>query len=290
MAVRYGHKYRIPVSAIYHTHFSAHVDLLYLRKVPFASHISRFFLRPLLDPYKNSDRVFVPSNSIQQFLIRKGLEVNKLISWHRGVDSSHFHPAKRNASFAQKHKLAHTKTILFVSRLVRIKETDTLIRFYKLIENQFNLVVVGDGPDRKRMEAKMPEATFTGHLYGEELAQTYASCDLFIFPSTTETFGNVVLEAMASGLPVVAADEGGPRDIVQNGQTGYLVEPNNERAFFEKVLDILCNPSLAETLSQNALAYAQKQNWDVLCKQFFDYLQSLVSAKALGSSLFLVEK
>ena len=203
----------------------------------------------------------------------------KLTRWSRGVDSTCFNPSKRSESFSHEYNLKYTKTILFVSRLVKIKETDTLIRLYKLIEDRFNLIIVGDGPDRKRMEAKMPGATFTGHLQREALAQVYASCDLFVFPSTTETFGNVVLEAMASGLPVIAANEGGPCDIVQDGRTGYLVEPCNEQAFFKKANDILSDQTLASELSQNALTYARKQDWDALCRQLFGQFEALVLSR-----------
>ncbi|MEQ9304203.1 MAG: glycosyltransferase, partial [Marinoscillum sp.] len=101
-----------------------------------------------------------------------------------------------------------------------------------------SMVIVVDGPARQELQQNMPNAIFTGKLVGEDLSRAYASSDVFVFPSTTETFGNVILEAMASGLPVVAADKGGPSDILRTGETGFLVKPQMEEEFYDRIVQL----------------------------------------------------
>ncbi len=124
----------------------------------------------------------------------------------------------------------------------------------------------------------MPEALFTGKLTGLDLSRAYASADIFVFPSTTETFGNVVLEALASGLPVVAAAEGGPKDIIRHGETGILVEPQQEEAFFAEIVKLVDDAAYYERVRNAALAYARSQNWESLCRELFNTYTALVQS------------
>ena len=131
------------------------------------------------------------------------------------------------------------------------------------------MVITGDGPQRRYMEKTMPDAVFTGSMLNSDLPKIYASCDMFLFPSITETFGNVNLEAMASGLPVVAAAKGGQCGIVEEGVTGYLVEPKNVDAFCEKIDYLIRNPEARKQMGKKAVAYARTQKWDILCDAMF---------------------
>ena len=163
------------------------------------------------------------------------------------------------------------------------KELDTIIRTYRLFlekRSDVKFMITGDGPFKSYMEKRMSEAIFTGKQTKEQLASLYASSDVFMFPSTTETFGNVVLEAMASGLPVVAAAAGGPMGIVNRSEAGFVVEPKNEQAFFDKISEILDNPVKHQQFSQNAVVYAQSQNWDKLCAQMIAKLREIAAQGA----------
>lgn len=272
-AVKYALKNQLPVTTIYHTHFPTYANY-YLGFIPRVEQMTEKMAKRVYWLYRESDHVFAPTNGMCEYLIGKGVKEEKVSVWGRGVNVLKFSPGKKDVSyFADKRK-----KMLFVSRLVREKETDTLIRLYRLLDQErkdIQLVITGDGPDRKRMEKNMPGALFTGKLMNEELAKIYASSDVFIFPSVTETFGNVILEAMASGLPVVAAAAGGPKDIVENGKTGFLVEPKNERAFFSALTLLTDDSNLYQRMRSHALDYAVRQNWEHLCEELFTKYESL---------------
>jgi glycosyltransferase involved in cell wall biosynthesis len=131
------------------------------------------------------------------------------------------------------------------------------------------MVITGDGPQASYMRRKMPNAVFTGKLMGKDLSKIYASCDIFVFPSITETFGNVVLEALASGIPAVVAAQGGPKGIIRDGSTGFHVIPKNSEDFYKKLCFLIDNPDLLNKMKKNAAAYARTQSWDALCREMF---------------------
>jgi len=111
---------------------------------------------------------------------------------------------------------------------------------------------------------------FTGFLFGQELSQAYASSDIFVFPSTTDTFGNVVLEAMASGVPVIVSDKGGPREIVQHGRTGLVTKARNVAELVEGVERLIDNPSIRQEMATYARSYAEKQSWERIYLNFWN--------------------
>lgn len=272
-AVKYAIKKGLAITSIYHTHFPMYASY-YLGFIPGIEKLTQAVAKKVFRIYRYTHRVFAPTIGMRDYLLGMGVEPGRLTVWGRGVNTALFHPRFREQRFLDEGK----KKVLFVSRLVREKETDTIIRLYHLLSarrKDIQLVITGDGPDRKRMENKMPEAHFTGKLKNEALSKTYASCDIFLFPSMTETFGNVVLEALASGLPVVAANAGGPKDIVQDGQTGYLIEPKNESAFFDAIVRLADEPDLRARMSTNAVTYATDQNWEHLCEELFTTYESL---------------
>lgn len=273
-AVKYARKCRIPVVTIYHTHFTSYVEY-YLWFIPGVYHISYPFEKMFLALYRKSTLVLAPTVSMKKYLDRIKVNARAIRLWGRGVDTSRFNPIHRAEDFFGRYGVQNQKIILFVSRLAKYKETDTLIRFYHLLGADFKLVITGDGPDKNRMERKMPGAIFTGKLTGVELSKAFASADVFVFTSITETFGNVILEAMASGLLVVAANAGGPADIIRHGETGFLTDPKNEHELHKKVVELLENKKLYHTIRENALNYAFRQNWDQLCGELFNHYSTL---------------
>ncbi len=147
-----------------------------------------------------------------------------------------------------------------------------------LIKKDLHWVIVGDGPSFGEMKEalKCESVTFTGYLSGSELSNAYASAHQFIFPSTTETFGNVVLEAMASGLPSIVADSGGVKSIVQHERTGFLCEPGNNEQFIKRVEQLVREPKLRANMSKRARDIALKQSWeDIFDKLFDEYKQAI---------------
>ncbi len=142
-----------------------------------------------------------------------------------------------------------------------------------------HIMVVGEGPAREELEGLLPEATFTGHLDGTDLARAYASSDIFFFPSETETFGNVVLEAMASGLPCVCVRATGSRDLVDHGRNGFLVPSDDLQGLVERVESLAVDPTLREEMGNRSLALAHEYRWEALMKKMMEYY---AEARELG--------
>mgnify|MGYP001766019624 CR=1 FL=1 len=271
-ALAYGQEQGIPVLATYHTHFISYIEY-YFRYLPFFSRLlDRGGRRYMNWFYNKCDLVYVPTESIMDELLDCGIERRRMVIWGRGIDTTLFSPDNRDPVFMDKLCGAATRRVLFVSRLVWEKELKTLAAVYDLLTEthpDVRFVVTGDGPRRRELERLMPDAVFTGKLVKKELAKVYASSDVFIFPSITETFGNVVLEAMASGLTPVVAAQGGPKGIVKDGLTGFHATPKDPNDFHQKIARILDDPKKAAVMSRRAAEYAHRQQWDTLCEDMF---------------------
>jgi len=285
-AIDYGRKRGIPVISTYHSHFHSYLEY-YFKFLPGGHAAIVPLANRLLKIYRESDLTLVPSNAMRKFLLHWGVESRKIQLWKRGVDHEKFNPIHRDNNWRREMGLENKKSILFVSRLVKTKEIDTLAKVYALFEKRnpdVKFVIVGQGPDEDELKERMPNAIFTGKKTGRELAKIYASNDIFIFPSISETFGNVVLEALSSGLPVVTAAEGGPIDIVNDGVNGFHVTPKDPQAFYDK-LDLLLNrPELYHSMRFEAIEYASGQNWDAIANQLFEtYREKAESQLAMSS-------
>jgi glycosyltransferase involved in cell wall biosynthesis len=183
------------------------------------------------------------------------------------VDTERFHPAKRNGFLEGRVQGKNVTKLLYVGRVSREKNLEILVKvFKKLIQNQaaVHLVVVGDGHYLEEMQQDLAgtPCTFTGYLHGEDLAAVYASCDLFIFPSTTDTFGNVVLEAQASGLPVIVTDAGGPQENVLDGKTGLIVRGDSEQSLLKAIKGLLAHPERLKEMGLTARRYMEERPFD----------------------------
>lgn len=258
-ALRYAEKNNIPVVATYHTHFTSYFKYYNMN-----------MLEPLVWPYlrrfyNRCDKVYVPSKPMIKEL--KGHGLKKMEYLPHGVDMIAFNPKYRSIAWRKKNGVDKKIVILFVSRLVWFKDLRLFVDVYDRLKNNRNVafVLVGKGPDQPELEKFMPKAKFLGHQTGTALSTAYASGDIFLFPSTTETFGNVVIEAMASGLPCVCANAGGPKGIICDGVTGYLSKPNNIDSFMKNINILLKNKKLRKKIADNGLEYARKQSWDNIC-------------------------
>jgi glycosyltransferase involved in cell wall biosynthesis len=201
--------------------------------------------------YNQLDMVFAPSRDTARELAEKGIRPEKIMVYPRGVDVTAFHPEKRNG-FLKRFDAADGVNLLYVGRLSKEKNLDLLADAFLTLSDMrpdVNLILTGDGPHAPALREKLAgsRAVFTGYLDGEDLASCFASCDLFVFPSLTDTFGNVILEAQASGLPVVTGAVGGPKENVIHGETG-LVLPEMTREALVAALNLLTGnrPGLRE--------------------------------------------
>lgn len=213
--------------------------------------------------HNQADLNLCPSQATLRELKAQGFENVQV--WTRGVDTTQFHPRHRSAAWRRRLTEGHPEAplLLFVSRLSPEKRADWLLPVLAALPG-VRLAIVGDGPARPRLEqlfAGTP-TVFTGYLRGRELAQAYAAGDVFVFPAANETLGNVVLEAMASGLPVVAARAGGPLDVVVAGETGLLFDPKSEADLVTAVSHLIHHPELARQLGRNGCRRAAARGWD----------------------------
>ncbi|HKP74580.1 MAG TPA: glycosyltransferase family 1 protein, partial [Longimicrobiaceae bacterium] len=215
-AEKYGQRRDIPVVASFHTHFVSYFQYYGIGGLEgFGWWLMRKF-------YARCRVVYAPSRGIIRELAAHGITNTEL--WSRGIDLGRFSPRWRDPALrAEVGADDDTPILLLVSRLVKEKDLADLVAAERILRERgarHRLVLVGDGPMRPELQKALPDAYFAGHQTGEALARWYASGDVFVFPSTTETFGNVILEAHASGLPAVVVDRGGPPDLVEPGVTG----------------------------------------------------------------------
>lgn len=271
-ALRCARRLGIPVVSGFHTNFqqySGHYGFGLL---------SRLLTRYLRWFHNHSQLTLVPSASQRMELTRRGFERLELLA--RGVDSRLFQPARRSASLRAAWGAGDDElVVLHVGRLAPEKNLGLLGSSFRNLQaahpqRRLRLVVVGDGPLRTSLEQQWPEAHFCGMRLGEELATHYASGDLFLFPSLSETFGNVVLEALASGLGVVAYDQAAAAQHIRHGHNGALAEPGDEQGFNEAASWLLEDEENLRRVRLNARQHASHQGWEAIVGQFEDYLRS----------------
>jgi glycosyltransferase involved in cell wall biosynthesis len=248
----------LPVLGSYHTELAAYAGLR--SADPMLELTARMALAAF---YGACDHVLSPSPQSDDALRGMGLPAERIGRWDRGVDLRRFDPAKRQAGlFGGGAARLH---VLYAGRLTREKGADLLAGAFLAARERdprLHLVLAGGGPEEAELRERLGEhATFLGWQEGDALARTFASADLFLFASRTDTFGQVLLEAQASGLPVVAVDEGGPCSIVQDGVTG-LLRPAREEALAAALAELAGAPLLRERLARAALAGVRERTWE----------------------------
>ena len=267
----------LPISATYHTaipQYAAH-----LTGDP---HMEELTWRYTFWYYDQMDRVYVPSRHTAAELEARGLKPEKIRLYPRGVDLERFNPVHRSYSFAQGYGLQNKDLILYVGRVSREKNLHLLTQAFRALSPHYpqaQLVVVGDGPYLPQMRQELAgcPVTFTGYLRGPELAQCYASSDIFVFPSATDTFGNVVLEAQASGLPVVVSDLGGPHENVRQGHTGLVVPAGRAGELRQAMQALLDDPARRRVMGRQARTHMESRSFAQAFRQHWElYRQDLV--------------
>jgi glycosyltransferase involved in cell wall biosynthesis len=281
-AVTLAHKMDVPVVASVHTRFET-----YFRYYGLA------FLEPLVEAglrrfYRRCDAIFAPSDSMAQLLREQRMNYNVGI-WSRGIDREIFDPNRRDLAWRKEIGIANGEPVIgFVGRLVMEKGLDVFSDTIEILERRqvrHRVLVVGEGPARDWFEKRLPGAIFVGHQTGAELGRAVASMDMLFNPSVTETFGNVTLEAMAVGLPVVAAIATGSQSLVVDGVTGRLIRAGAIEAFAEALARYCVDEGERSTAGQAGSAAARRFGWDEVNQHLIDSYCRVIRQHAAGSRI-----
>jgi len=261
-----GRLLNLPVRGIYHTDFPHYVE----NWTDDASmgELAKQFMRWF---YRNMETIYAPTRAYADILADMGFEREQLAVLPRGVDLVDFNPSFRQEGFWQTHGLGKAAfTFVYVGRVSSEKNIEVLLDAHRLLMEKgldIALAVVGDGPERERLQEKyatVGKLAFTGYLHGKELASAYASADALTFPSTSDTFGNVVLEAHASGIPAVVSDKGGPQEIVQAHGSGLVTDASSAAAFAEAMRTLVEDRQTYKRCRDAALESARSARWEAV--------------------------
>jgi glycosyltransferase involved in cell wall biosynthesis len=263
---------RIPAVSGFHTNFGS-----------YGAHYHVSWLTPLVERYLRtfhnmSDCTVTPT--LEQATMLRNCGYRNVHVLGRGVDSDLYNPRRRDAALRRKWGVpGDGQAVLYVGRLAEEKNLDLAVKAFEAMEaanSHSRFVLVGDGPMRERLAREYPDFVFCGWRRGEELARHYASGDIFLFPSTTETFGNVTTEAMASGLAVVAYDYAAAGRYIRHGESGLLADVGNAAAFVDCAVRLAGRPAEARGMGRNARRATRALSWQVVCLRFTRILQTTV--------------
>ena len=274
-AQKLGQKMGWPIVASYHTRFETYLKYYGLGGLtPVLTGIVREFYDACLE-------IYVPSPSMIEVLRADGVKADIKL-WPRGVDTARFSPEKRSQAWRARHGFGPDEVVVaFVSRLVkekRVAEVAAVLARLRANGVAHRALFVGDGPERAFLVQQVPGAIFEGFLSGEALPMAYASADVFLFPSDTETFGNVTLEAMASGLPAICANATGSRSLVEAGVTGFLAEVGDDGALYDAVAALVTDPVLRRAMGEAGRARSLTYSWDAAMGGLLARYEALAAA------------
>jgi glycosyltransferase involved in cell wall biosynthesis len=270
----YSHRMGLPLVASYHTNVTTYARFYGLG---IGERAGRWWTRTL---HNRAQVNLCTSKTTRKYLSENGVE--RLYVWPQGVDTARFNPKKRSAEWRFKLSGGHPESpvLLYVGRLGREKNIGSLKAVLRAMPG-VRLALVGDGPARGELEeefARMP-AVFSGTRRGAELTAAYASADALVFPSTTETLGLAMLEALSSGLPVVAARAGAAHEVVEEGVNGLLYEPEDRDSLVQTVRRVLEDGQLRARLGEGARATAETRDWEAATRALRGYYEMALAAR-----------
>jgi glycosyltransferase involved in cell wall biosynthesis len=275
-AVSWARARNLPAVASVHTRFETYLSYYHLQLF---EPMLRAGLRRL---YRRCDALLAPAESMAAVLRAQRMNSNIHI-WTRGVDREQFNPGRRDMDWRRSLGIADEElAVMFLGRLVLEKGLDVFaatIRELKRRGVPHHPLVIGEGPAKAVFEEQMPTGVFIGQQIGDELGRAVASADVFLNPSITEAFGNVTLEAMACGLPVVAAAAVGTTSIVRDGQTGTLVKPGDTSGFADALEAYARDPDLRRRHGEAGLAYAATMDWDEINASVLRVYESVIERR-----------
>lgn len=275
-AVSWARARNLPAVASVHTRFETYLSYYHLQLF---EPMLRAGLRRL---YRRCDALLAPAESMAAVLRAQRMNSNIHI-WTRGVDREQFNPGRRDMDWRRSLGIADGElAVMFLGRLVLEKGLDVFaatIRELKRRGVPHHPLVIGEGPAKAVFEEQMPTGVFICQQIGDQLGRAVASADVFLNPSITEAFGNVTLEAMACGLPVVAAAAVGTTSIVRDGQTGTLVKPGDTSGFADALEAYARDPDLRRRHGEAGLAYAATMDWDEINASVLRVYESVIGRR-----------
>jgi glycosyltransferase involved in cell wall biosynthesis len=283
---------RIPTLGVYHTDFPAYIDRLFDNDLFTA--LARTAMRRF---YRRFATIFTRSQDYAESVARLGIPRERIVPLRPGIMTDQFHPRARDTSIWPHYGCdANAVRFLYVGRVSIEKNLPLLTRVWKAADAALRarntpaeLIIIGDGPYRPEMEEALAgaNARFLGFRYNEELSRLYASADAFLFPSTTDTLGQVVMEAQAAGLPVLVTDQGGPKEVVEHAKTGFILPATNPAAWTDLIIQLATNPTLRATLSAAAHTHIQPFSMAASFDHFWSVHEQAVSMTAPRQTLIV---
>jgi glycosyltransferase involved in cell wall biosynthesis len=259
----------LETSGIYHTDFPQYIRIL--TEDSFLESLAWKYMHWF---YGQLDTLFVNSEQYRHSWIERGIEPAKIKILPRGLDTALFTPERGTPDFwKQFGSNGSGVRLLYVGRVSKEKDLDVLVQAFRKLRADkvpVQLSVVGHGPFSDTLAHLIPEACFTGYLSGTQLASAYASSDIFVFPSTTDTFGNVIIEAQAAGLPVIVSDVGGPKELVTNGVNGLITKAHDAADFSRAIRRLSEDKTLRQTMGNAARRSVQDRSWPNAFRKFWE--------------------
>ena len=254
---------------IYHTDFPQYVRIL--TEDAFLESLTWDYMHWF---YSQFDTIYLNSQDYKNSWASRGIPPDRMKILPRGVDLGMFNPSRQNPNFWPARGLKPDETlVLYVGRISKEKNLDIFAATIRTLQKsglKIRPALVGDGPYLKAIKKSLPDAITTGYLQGPELASAYASADIFLFPSTTDTFGNVVLEAQACGTPPIVSDIGGPKDLVQNGHNGFITKAHDLTDLTAKIRLLTENKELLQKMGENASQSVKNKTWHQAATTFWE--------------------
>lgn len=283
-ALKAARRLGIPVTSSFHTNF--HRYCKYYR----ADWLRGIVTRHLREFHNQTALTMAPNTLLRQTLENEDYE--NVVVLGRGIDTGLFSPSRRSADLRAQWGLQENQLgVIYVGRIAAEKSLHVVVKAFKAIQQHTpdaRMIWVGDGPELKKLQKKHPDHIFCGMKTGSALADHYASADLFLFPSMTETFGNVVTEAMASGLAVVAYDYAAAEIFIRPGENGVLVSFGDQKQFIESAAELSAKLPEIREYGQKASRAVEGYSWDVVCDQFDKYLKQARFNRMASSDTVLI--
>jgi glycosyltransferase involved in cell wall biosynthesis len=274
VALWVAHQTGLPLVGSFHTDLSA-----YTRVLSGSERLGALMREYMRWMYGRCARVLVPSEATRDLLRRAGTAADRIRIWTRGVDTDLFSPDRRSARLREQWRADERRpALLYVGRLSREKGLGLLPDLQASLRRhgvEHRLILAGEGPMESELRAKCPDAIFTGALGRAEVATVFASADLFVFPSQTDTAGNVVLEAQASGIPVVVSDCGGPKENLLPGISGVVCPGTDPETWADLLAPFALSADLRRRSSLQARTYALGRRWDLALMPLFEAYRQL---------------
>ena len=277
--IYYAKKMRLPLVASFHTHLAAYAHTYH---VPFLDPVAWRYLKTI---HNLASVNLATSKTMVNELIDRGYR--NVRWWEGGVDTDRFHPQFRSEAMRNQLTNGHPEQfiLLYVGRLAHEKDLDQIRPLLDRMPN-LSIAFVGDGPERDKLEQVFAgtRSKFFGFLHGEALSAAYASADGFIFPSTTETLGLVLLEAMSSGLPIIAAESLPTKEMLQNGESGIVYRPGDMQSLIHSIETLMAEPLLRQQLGANSRKFAESRNWLAPTEKLLHYYELALRVQRMHAS------